>query len=721
MENQEDGPSFSAKSIEKESMENVLGTERTLDGPYIGERFTEDSVPEVDVACAKQVQHMLRALEERLLQSNHSITRRIETLIATVEIQHACLKRAMIDALRTSMSEPEALDGSDDNSIIDHRRASCEAAAAAVRRIFDRKMSDETRATQSEHGEGAQGLCSFHSYDSHSSGMINSPRDVRKPSLRAGELRRLLSVPAMSLSSHSEEPGRQETSDDATPTRSPERENRRQRRYATSISEGQLVERSSGRGTRGGSSKRRQPALVVPPGMNEIGDIEVDLGMESGEQEADGGEDASCSSVSENADDDAISIARVVGEPRRVSNMENVRKVQEEELLSGSGLTFDQSSSPVQQSAPSFAGSSLATSGKPNPVIGGMQSRYIPHYVLQWYTVLSVRSSCMLHWYGRIAPMLLLALLVYFVYASTLQLTFLYSRLSWASYTLGSLLGLTALRFDNIDALIGSGNAALDRYAKSQGFFNEWLRVSTKLFVIIAGIWALTISSWGLVLWFMDDGRYHDDAACESTLACFVPRLLSFLTLALGSSLFAAITYCQLHVCCCLEIMVDKFCIRFFEKPDLEAAVLEWNVLQALLRRSANSVDMCLVCTQTAVLFALALSSAEYFAGDGVPSGSLGTLWILSQIPGVILAFLALFRSAAVTEKCIRMPSLMNTVRFEGSPINHDRQYVVQFLEQSAAGFYVKGVRLTSFMVLKLAYFAGVVVFAFLTRIKSSS
>lgn len=73
-------------------------------------------------------------------------------------------------------------------------------------------------------------------------------------------------------------------------------------------------------------------------------------------------------------------------------------------------------------------------------------------------------------------------------------------------------------------------------------------------------------------------------------------------------------------------------------------------------------------------------------------------------------------KTQGVTEKCTRVPSLVNSWSFgEETCLDAGRQYVVQYIEQSAAGFYVKGVRLRAYMALKISYLFGALLFTLLS------
>merc|ERR1712107_374078 len=93
------------------------------------------------------------------------------------------------------------------------------------------------------------------------------------------------------------------------------------------------------------------------------------------------------------------------------------------------------------------------------------------------------------------------------------------------------------------------------------------------------------------------------------------------------------------------------------------------------------------------------------------PGGHCTALWCGWVLPPVSLFLYTLFRAATVTEKCSRVPALLNSWRFGESEVDHGRQHLVQYITHSAAGFYVKGVRLNAYMALKLTYLLMTVMF----------
>eukprot|EP00928_Gymnodinium_smaydae_P055774 TRINITY_DN39257_c0_g1_i1.p1 TRINITY_DN39257_c0_g1~~TRINITY_DN39257_c0_g1_i1.p1 ORF type:complete len:462 (+),score=33.52 TRINITY_DN39257_c0_g1_i1:203-1387(+) len=392
--------------------------------------------------------------------------------------------------------------------------------------------------------------------------------------------------------------------------------------------------------------------------------------------------------------------------------MDAVRMVHESALLCNVGLETE--TSCIGSAELGHGRSTLTSLSSSYSDASYTRSRYMPLILLHVYGIVPLTAAPWWRLYGCCVPLMVLGVCSYYLCSLTFDLAFLYLRLSGACYMLGCVFGYFFLQREGICHLLGPWGTPLERYAAAHGFLEEWLHNSRRMFLITCLSWACVVAVIISIILSDDDSESVWFASAES-------KALTCLSVALGSGFLVALTYCQLHVFCCLELMVDKFCIGFFEDPDLNDAIQNWNVMQAILRRAANTVDTCVLATQTSVFATLALTSTELFVGEGAPAGKYALLWALLCLLGVVLAFLSLFRAAIVSEKCSRVPALLNTLRLEGSPINFERQYVVQYIEHSAAGFYIKGVRLTPFMVLKMAYLVGAVVFAGLTRLHNQS
>jgi len=162
-------------------------------------------------------------------------------------------------------------------------------------------------------------------------------------------------------------------------------------------------------------------------------------------------------------------------------------------------------------------------------------------------------------------------------------------------------------------------------------------------------------------------------------------------------------------------MFVDTFCGRVANSPVISDAAHQWNVLQAVLRKASGSIEHCFVVIQGVSAFAVPLLMADLFV-LGPTRKSIPTL-----IPGATLTLGVLrlfFLAAAVTDKCSRVPSLLNSLHF-GPGTERERQHIVEYVANSAAGFYVANVRLTSTIALKFLYMWTVVAFGLCTQLLS--
>eukprot|EP00928_Gymnodinium_smaydae_P038761 TRINITY_DN26654_c0_g1_i1.p1 TRINITY_DN26654_c0_g1~~TRINITY_DN26654_c0_g1_i1.p1 ORF type:complete len:768 (+),score=126.72 TRINITY_DN26654_c0_g1_i1:77-2380(+) len=328
--------------------------------------------------------------------------------------------------------------------------------------------------------------------------------------------------------------------------------------------------------------------------------------------------------------------------------------------------------------------------------------------LLYVFGIIPISASATRLWiyYSMAVITVVIAVVVHLVYVAVLEGDFLYLRLGRAVWSVGALLGLLALRRGNVAHLLGPEKRILEKYAISYNFMAQWRFAATKYLMYVVIGWLSPLLTWALIPWSEEFASCPDNQTDVALLS------------SVGGGLFAALIFCQLHVCFFLELTVDGFCLRLYESRDITDAVVDWNVVQAILRRAAAAVDKCLMLVQTAVLSAFLLLAAETVVGKYVFEGQARCALphVAFGLPYLCLAFYGLARAAAVTEKCSRVPALINSLNFESCPLHPERQYLVQYVEHSAAGFYINGVRLTGFMVLKVAYGIAIATFAFATR-----
>lgn len=348
----------------------------------------------------------------------------------------------------------------------------------------------------------------------------------------------------------------------------------------------------------------------------------------------------------------------------------------------------------------------------------------LPQLFLNLYGIIPFEDGCFSSCFVNLVFVLLCGLFMHSLVLAYLDPIALYLHLTTAFYGFGGVCGVLSLRMKEIETVLGPANRPLDSYARNYGFIGEWRVVSMWRFFASGGLFAVMVLcrlaayAGGGCPEALGGSRVIDGELDLYNLQALVAFILI-------SGLMTAITYCQLHVCCWMELSVDKFCFRFFSDKDITNGINEWNILQAILRRAADKLDSCFLAIGTSVLLQVLLTGMELMLGaqsevDATDlQGHCQILWCGWMMPPVLMLLMIFFRAAAVTEKCSRVPALVNSWTFEdepGSQIDHGRQYAVQYIMHSGAGFYVKGVRLSAFMAIKLSYLIGVVTFTLVTQ-----
>lgn len=334
-----------------------------------------------------------------------------------------------------------------------------------------------------------------------------------------------------------------------------------------------------------------------------------------------------------------------------------------------------------------------------------MSFHCLPLLVLALFGIMPFRSGQRVWtWYRCVVLVTIAGLLSYSIAVAVLEEQHLYLHLSASCIVLGGLLGLVFLWTRRVQDLFGPKNKPLVLYTDQCDAMEKWRVISSFRGVVVVAFLVFSVAC-----------RSLSDVSCSRASA----SPLSLLVFAWGSTLLAALVYCHLHVCCGLELAIDSFCTRFFREPDPSRGIVEWNTLQAMLRRGAHTVEACFLAVSTSVLAVVMLTGVEIVNMGSLSSlsrlgGKCEVLWAGWVSPLVALTLYAIFKAAAITEKCSRVPSLVNSWirRGEGGvEFDHQRQYMVQYIMHSSAGFYVKGVRLSAMWAWKMTYLMGVVVF----------
>ncbi|CAE7801480.1 unnamed protein product, partial [Symbiodinium sp. CCMP2456] len=270
-------------------------------------------------------------------------------------------------------------------------------------------------------------------------------------------------------------------------------------------------------------------------------------------------------------------------------------------------------------------------------------------------------------------------------------------------YLLGALMAAVSLRRSKIGNLLGPTEHLLDDYAAECDFLDEWRKLSRLRLLQICGGFVLMLSSRTSALLLTS---HPSHGKLTQDLAQDVVTITAFAAMAVC---FCAACYCTLHITAGLELAVDSFAVRCFKTADMEAAVLEWNVVQATLRQTSCKLSEFLAvlassCIISMILFAYQVVSLS-LSGHGTAFLDLG-LWLGWLYPPVLLFLYSLTSAAAVTEKVDRLAPLVNSWAFKSDEVlDESRQYLVQYILQSRAGFYTRGIRVSASNVQKICYY----------------
>lgn len=263
--------------------------------------------------------------------------------------------------------------------------------------------------------------------------------------------------------------------------------------------------------------------------------------------------------------------------------------------------------------------------------------------------------------------------------------------------TLGSFAGMLLLGVVWGSPELCKCNMAALSYMHREGCLDEWKKRQRVEAAISTFLWLGIVS--------MRVGAHITCTAQKDALA--VVRLLAGL---LANTILSALVYCSMYISNALTGSIDVFGQCVMAQADIVGAIHDWNVLQAVLRTCSSSIQYCLFSLQATAVAAMMLGANDVTRGDKNP---------IVIVPVVLAAFnitRSLFRAAEVTDRCVRMPSLINSLSF-GRRMDHERQYVVEYMTNSAAGFYVFNVRITSALALKFIYASCVIVFVFVTKV----
>jgi len=156
---------------------------------------------------------------------------------------------------------------------------------------------------------------------------------------------------------------------------------------------------------------------------------------------------------------------------------------------------------------------------------------------------------------------------------------------------------------------------------------------------------------------------------------------------------------------------LDAFALVVVDASGLEGLVEGFNLLNAVMRRVAYSVQFSLTVFSTTIFFMILTTLLNIFNIDTPMSEAIisyvwaGAIFLVGL--GTLIAI------AMVNTKCLRLPALVHSLSF-GSEINHDKWCVAAHIRGCDAGFFVYNMPVTIAAVFKFTYaIMGISIFLF--------
>mmetsp|Transcript_69441 Transcript_69441/g.201547 ORF Transcript_69441/g.201547 Transcript_69441/m.201547 type:complete len:626 (+) Transcript_69441:121-1998(+) len=187
-------------------------------------------------------------------------------------------------------------------------------------------------------------------------------------------------------------------------------------------------------------------------------------------------------------------------------------------------------------------------------------------------------------------------------------------------------------------------------------------------------------------------------------------------SVAVMSAIILCICYTLVRICRSLHVMIDAFCCDIVGTLKLRCVARAWDLRRSMLFKASVDIERCLLILCIVLALSMPVVMVDLTASGGRCGGTVGL------IPGFVLMcsiLYAMLRAAVVSDKCARIPSLINAVPF-GQGTVEERQFTVDYVASSGAGFYIFDTRLTAAMVIKVTYVWCLVVVGVLTWAASS-
>ncbi|CAE8635393.1 unnamed protein product, partial [Polarella glacialis] len=355
--------------------------------------------------------------------------------------------------------------------------------------------------------------------------------------------------------------------------------------------------------------------------------------------------------------------------------------------------------------------------GKPESAVhAGALSRYqrclssSSQAVFCIFGILPMRKGRSGYLYPAVVQLAILAIAAYPMFIHESARSSLWSEYNNALECLGVVMALCSFHWKRIKILLGPDRNLLKMYASGHGFYDHWVSTLPFDFLVACVFLAFEFA--------IHEGLYLYKLRTQGLECVSAPSLSHRLGHAVGALAFSVVMIFKMHVVSCLDLMIDDFSSKYAEHGLAQEGVLQWNLLQATMNSAAKRLEGSFVVLFAATFAGFATVAADLLLGpvnelahSALPDCSEGQfIWLLELEPLQMMVGRALLliyvssRAAGLTEKCIRTRCFVNSLVLDNCVLDAERSYLVRYIDDSAAGFNIQGVRLTGIAIMKIFY-----------------
>lgn len=189
-------------------------------------------------------------------------------------------------------------------------------------------------------------------------------------------------------------------------------------------------------------------------------------------------------------------------------------------------------------------------------------------------------------------------------------------------------------------------------------------------------------------------------------------------TFAISTMSIFGVVYSILHISSFLNATVDTFCWDLQDVQDrggfegdggslaIDQAFGRWNEISSILCSASSTVENSVLALQAVSFTALCFGMIDVTWGalSGAPVGDL-VMALSSMVLVCSSISVMLFYASSVTDRCLAVPPLVNSMSFGGDTDHSSQSLLVSFVLNSQAGFYVHDFQMRTSLVLKLHHF----------------